>query len=169
MTALFPGSFDPPTNGHLNLIDRARRLFDEIVVVVAHNSQKSYTFSPEERFEMMEQLSEQWSNVRVRIWDRMVVECAREEGASVMVRGVRALSDFSYEFELSLLNKGLDHDIETLFMPTDARYFLLRSSAIKELVRLGGDVSAMVPQLVEHRLRKAIKPAASHYSGPRRS
>ncbi len=151
-----PGSFDPPTNGHLNLIERAAKIFDQIEVVVAHNNQKSYTFDADERLEMMETLTQPWPHVRVHLWDRMIVEFARKVGAPVMIRGVRALSDFSYEFELSMLNKGLDNEIETIFIPTDAQYFVLRSSSIKELVRLGGDVSAMVPKLVEERLRQKI-------------
>lgn len=153
-----PGSFDPPTNGHLNLIDRASKIFDRIEVVIAQNSQKSYTFDAEERREMMTELTKRWDHVGVHVWDRMIVEFARSVGAPIMIRGVRALSDFSYEFELSMLNKGLDPEIETIFMPTDAQYFVLRSSAIKELVRLGGDVSSMVPPIVEERLKKKIGP-----------
>jgi pantetheine-phosphate adenylyltransferase len=161
LRALMPGSFDPPTNGHLNLIERAVRIYDAVDVVVAQNSQKSYTFLAEERLEMMTVLTSEWPTVTVHLWDRMIVEFARKVGARIMIRGVRALSDFSYEFELSMLNKGLDPEIETIFMPTDAQYFVLRSSAIKELVRLGGDVSAMVPPLVEERLREWIAPAQS--------
>jgi pantetheine-phosphate adenylyltransferase len=154
--ALMPGSFDPPTNGHLNLIERAIKIFDRVEVVIAQNSQKQYTFDAEERREMMETLTDRWPQVRVHVWDRLIVEFARKVGAPVMIRGVRALSDFSYEFELSMLNKGLDPEIETIFMPTDAQYFVLRSSAIKELVRLGGDVTAMVPKIVEDRLREKL-------------
>lgn len=156
LRALMPGSFDPPTNGHLNLIERAVRMFDHLDVVVAQNSQKSYTFSADEREDMMNRLTARWPTVEVHVWDRMIVEFARKVDARVMIRGVRALSDFSYEFELSMLNKGLDPDVETVFLPTDAQYFVLRSSSIKELVRLGGDVSAMVPPLVEERLRERI-------------
>lgn len=161
LRALMPGSFDPPTNGHLNLIDRAVKIYDAVDVVVAQNSQKSYTFLAEERLEMMTALTREWPTVTVHLWDRMIVEFARKVGARIMIRGVRALSDFSYEFELSMLNKGLDPEVETIFMPTDAQYFVLRSSAIKELVRLGGDVSAMVPPLVEERLRERIAPSQS--------
>lgn len=153
---LLPGSFDPPTNGHLDLIERAVRIFDEVEVVIAHNANKSYTFNAEERVFMMKELCSRWESVHVHLWDKMIVEFARSVGASIMIRGVRALSDFSYEFELSLLNKGLDPEIETMFMPTSAQYFVLRSSAIKELVRLGGDVSAMVPPLVEKMLRARL-------------
>ena len=156
LKALIPGSFDPPTNGHLNLIARALKIFDSVEVVIAQNSQKQYTFDADERREMMEELTVRWDRVGVHVWDRMIVEFAREVGAPVMIRGVRALSDFSYEFELSVLNKGLDPGIETIFIPTDAQYFVLRSSAIKKLVRLGGDVSAMVPPIVEKRLKKRI-------------
>lgn len=161
LRALMPGSFDPPTNGHLNLLDRAVRIYDHVDVVVAQNSQKSYTFAAEERLEMMRDLTAPYDGVEVHLWDRMIVEFARKVGARIMIRGVRALSDFSYEFELSMLNKGLDPEIETIFLPTDARYFVLRSSSIKELVRLGGDVSAMVPPLVEKRLRERIPPIQS--------
>lgn len=151
-----PGSFDPPTNGHLNLVERVQNVYDEVFVVVAHNSQKEYTFEANERVEMMKSLTGAWKNVHVHLWERMIVEFAQQVDARIMVRGVRALSDFSYEFELSMLNKGLDPEIETIFMPTDARYFVLRSSSIKELVRLGGDVSSMVPPIVEQKLRERI-------------
>lgn len=153
---LMPGSFDPPTNGHLDLIERAVRIYDEVEVVIAHNPNKQYTFDAEERLYMMKELCKRWETVHVHVWDKMIVEFARKVGASIMIRGVRALSDFSYEFELSVLNKGLDPEIETLFMPTSAQYFVLRSTAIKELVRLGGDVSAMVPELVEQKLRARL-------------
>ncbi len=161
LRVIMPGSFDPPTHGHLNLVERARKIYDEVYVVVAHNNQKYYTFEAEERLEMMKTLTAEWANVHVHLWERMIVEFAQQVDARIMIRGVRALSDFSYEFELSMLNKGLDPEIETLFMPTDARYFVLRSSAIKELVRLGGDVSAMVPSIVEARLRERIGISSS--------
>lgn len=156
LRAILPGSFDPPTNGHLNLIERSQRIYDEIYVVVAHNSQKKYTFDARERLEMMQELTAGWDTVHVHLWERMVVEFAQKVDARIMIRGVRALADFSYEFELSMLNKGLDPEIETIFMPTDAQYFVLRSSSIKELVRLGGDISAMVPPLVEKKLFERI-------------
>jgi pantetheine-phosphate adenylyltransferase len=161
LRALMPGSFDPPTNGHLNLIERAVKIYDHLDIVVAQNSQKTYTFNADERVEMMRSLTARWDTVEVHVWERMIVEFARQVGARIMIRGVRALSDFSYEFELSMLNKGLDPEIETIFMPTDAQYFVLRSSAIKELVRLGGDVSAMVPPIVEEQLRLKISQAPS--------
>lgn len=145
-TALFPGSFDPPTLGHMNLIDRCAEIFGKIYVVIAVNPQKKYTFSAQERLDMMRRITAEHKNVEVRTWDRLIVTFAEEVGAKVMVRGVRALSDFNYEFELSMINKGLNSNIETIFMPTDPRYFVLRSTSIRELARLGGDISNMVPQ-----------------------
>jgi pantetheine-phosphate adenylyltransferase len=157
LTVLFPGSFDPPTNGHLDLIERCAGIYKHVHVVIAVNPDKHYTFSAEERLEMMRELTAGYSNVTVHLWDRLVVEFARQVQARIMVRGVRALADFNYEFELSMLNKGLDPGIETIFMPTDPRYFVLRSSAIKELARLGGDISAMVPAAITARIIERMK------------
>lgn len=156
LRVVMPGSFDPPTNGHLNLIDRAARIYDEVEVVIAQNSEKRYTFSAEERVDMLMELLSGYRNVHVHLWDKLIVEFARQIGARIMIRGVRALTDFAYEFELSMLNKGLNPDIETIFIPTDPQYFVLRSSSIKELVRLRGDVSTMVPPLVEQKLKERI-------------
>lgn len=156
LRALMPGSFDPPTNGHLNLIERASRIFEEIEVVIAANVQKSYTFSADERFEMMQRLVEPFDNVQVHLWDRLIVEFAEKMDARVMIRGVRALADFAYEFELSMVNKGLNPKVETIFMPTDPKYFVLRSSQIKELARLDGDISHMVPDLVATALKEKL-------------
>lgn len=150
--ALFPGSFDPPTNGHLNIISRAIDIFDEIHVVVAVNKQKTYSFSSEERYDMMVELCGSYPNVHVHLWDKLIVEFADKIGAKVLLRGVRALADFNYEFELSMLNRGLNPNIETLFMPTDPEYFVLRSSQIHELVRLGGDITSMVPPEIIERV-----------------
>lgn len=145
LTALFPGSFDPPTLGHMNLLDRCSDIYDKIYVVIAVNSQKKYSFSAEERLAMMKKLTEVYANVEVVVWDKLIVRFAEKVQAKIMIRGVRALTDFNYEFELSMINKGLNSSIETIFMPTDPKYFVLRSTAIKELARLGGDISQMVP------------------------
>jgi pantetheine-phosphate adenylyltransferase len=157
---LFPGSFDPPTNGHMNLLHRAARLWDEIDVVIAVNQEKKCTFSAEERFDMMTRLTENYKNVKVTVWDRLIVDYAEMTGARIIVRGVRALADFSYEFELSMTNKGLKPNIETIFMPTDPQYFVLRSSGIKEIALFGGDVSAMVPPIVVEALKRKMRPQA---------
>lgn len=152
--AVFAGSFDPPTFGHLNIIERARKIFSEIHVVIAVNSNKKYLFSVEERVNLMKNLTSHWDNVVVNPWDSLIVDYAKKNNAGVLIRGVRNTGDFSYEFDLSLLNKGLACDIETVFLPTEPKYFVLRSSSIKELASLGGDVSSMVPSLVSEALKE---------------
>lgn len=152
--AVFPGSFDPPTYGHLNIIERARTVFEEVLVVVAVNRAKNSNFSAEERIAFMEELVAPWSNVSVHTCDTLIVDFARAHHCKVLLRGVRSVNDFSYEFELSIMNKGLGPEIETFFMPTDPKYFVLRSSAIKELASFGGDVSDMVPQVVAKALER---------------
>ena len=148
MKAMLPGTFDPPTNGHLNLIERAASIFDKLYVIIADNSAKTCTFSVGERKTILQQLLQQHKNIEVLSWDRMVVDFAREYDVKVMLRGVRALADFSYEFELAMTNKQLNPEIEIFFMPTDPQYFVLRSSAIKELAAFGADISKMVPRSV---------------------
>lgn len=152
--AVFPGSFDPPTNGHLNIIQRASTMFDSIDVVIAVNSEKKYLFSQEERFSMLKELVKPYKNVTVHIWDGLIVNYAKKTGAKILLRGIRNTIDFSYEFELSLMNHNLNNEIETLFIPTDQKYLLLKSSSIKELARFGGNISEMVPPFVEDALRK---------------
>ncbi|MFO8065739.1 MAG: pantetheine-phosphate adenylyltransferase [Spirochaetota bacterium] len=159
--ALFPGSFDPPTNGHVNIVRRAATIFDAISIVIAVNPNKGYTFSSDERYAMMEELVSDMHNVDVHLWDRLIVEFADRAEAKVMIRGVRALDDFEYEFELSMLNKGLNPRVETILMPTDPQYFVLRSSAIKEMARLGGDISSMVPPPVVAAIEKKLRQEAS--------
>lgn len=153
MLAVFPGSFDPPTFGHLNIIERCSRLFDEIDVVVAVNPDKKYLFSAEERLSMLTELTEDFSNVSVHVCNTLISDYCRKVGAKVLLRGIRNTNDFSYEFDLSLINRSLNQQVETLFVPTEQRYFLIRSSSIKELARYGGDISGMVPPIVD----KAIK------------
>lgn len=152
--ALFPGSFDPPTYGHLNIIERARTIFDKIDVVIAVNKSKKYLFSEDERLSMIKELVSGWDNVTVHTSNKLIVDYAHENKASVLLRGVRNFSDFSYGFDLSLLNKGLASDIETVFLPTDPEFFVLRSSSIKELAAFNGDISKMVPPLVEKALKE---------------
>ncbi|MBR1913001.1 MAG: pantetheine-phosphate adenylyltransferase [Treponema sp.] len=153
ITAVFPGSFDPPTYGHLNIIERASRLFDKIDVVISINPDKKYLFSETERYEMLKKLTCMYENVEVHTCNTLIVNYCKKVDAKVLLRGIRNTNDFSYEFDLSLINKSLNNQIETLFVPTEQRFFLIRSSSIKEVARFGGDVSAMVPPIVE----KAIK------------
>lgn len=154
--AIFPGSFDPPTYGHLNIIERARHIFSEIHVVVAVNREKKYTFSAAERVELMQDMVSKWDNVSVHAWDTLIVDYARKIKAHVLIRGVRNITDFSYEFDLAMMNRGLNPEIETVFLSPDPQYFVLRSSAIKELAAFGGDVSSMVPAAVADLLKQKL-------------
>ncbi len=154
---MFPGSFDPPTNGHLNLIKRAAAIFDELYVVIAVNDRKKCLFSSDERYAMMNDLLRGYSNVTVHLWDSLIVKFAEENKIEVMIRGVRALVDFGYEFELAMTNKELSPDVDILFMPTDPKYFVLRSSAIKEIALLDGDIGAMVPPEVAKALKERLR------------
>ena len=145
---MFPGSFDPPTYGHLNVIERASRIFDKIDVVISENPEKNCLFSAGERLLMMKTLVEPYANVTVHTWDKLIVEYAKKVGAKVLIRGIRNASDFSYEFDLSLMNRSLNPNIETLFIPTETRFVIVKSSSIKELASFGGDISGMVPPIV---------------------
>ena len=156
-TAIFAGTFDPPTYGHMNIIERAKSIFEELHVVVALNKGKNCMFTSDERLDMLQQLTKQWSNVKVSIWDKLIVDYAKKCDAKILVRGVRNISDFSYEFDLALMNRGLAVDIETVFFPTDPKYFILSSSSIKELALFGGDISTMVPPLVLEQVSKRLK------------
>ena len=151
--AAFPGSFDPPTSGHINIIRRASAIFDELVVVVAENRQKKYLFSSEERASMVKELVKDQQNVSVTVCDTLIVDFLQKMGIKLLIRGVRGLEDFSYEFELSMMNRTLDPEIETIFMTTDPEYFVIRSSSIKELASFRGDLHGMVPPLVAEALK----------------
>jgi len=152
--AVFPGSFDPPTLGHLNIIERASEIFKGVAVVVAENRQKNYLFSAEERLAMLGAMLKSRKNVSCFIWDSLIVDFMKKENIKLIIRGIRGMDDFSYEFELSMMNKALYPHIETLFMTTDPKYIVLRSSSIKEVASFHGDVSLMVPPLVADALKK---------------
>ena len=156
--AVFAGSFDPPTFGHFNIIERAQKLFPEIHVVIAVNKNKNYCFSGEERLDVIQQLVSRWNNVSVHLWDSLIVDYAKKIKADVLIRGVRNDNDFLYEFDLAMMNKSLNPQIETLFLVPDPKFFVLRSSSIKELAAFGGDVSTMVPPIVEAMLKKKFSP-----------
>jgi pantetheine-phosphate adenylyltransferase len=157
LRAAFPGSFDPPTLGHLNIIRRASAIFDELLIIVAENRQKNYLFSAKERVSMIEKLTEDRKNVSVTVCGGLIVEFLQKKDIKLLVRGVRGMDDFSYEFELSMMNKALDSQIETIFMTTDPEYFVLRSSAIKELASFHGNISGMVPPLVAKALEEKFR------------
>ena len=154
--ALIPASFDPVTNGHLDIIHRADRIFDRLVVAVAVNVAKSETFSPEERIEFLESALEGLPLIEVRAFSGLTTDYAREIGANVVIRGVRAMSDFEYEFEMALMNKHLYPEIETVFLMASQEYLYVSSSRLKELVRFGRDVSEFVPPLVAQKLKEEL-------------
>ena len=152
--ALFPASFDPVTNGHLDLVHRARRVFSQLVVGVAHNVAKSGAFPVAERIEMLESAIGDLPGVRITAFEGLVVDYAREIGAGVVIRGLRANADFEYEFEMALMNRHLRPEVETLFLMTSQQFFYLSSSRLKELVQFGTDISEWVPPLVAKRMRE---------------
>jgi pantetheine-phosphate adenylyltransferase len=154
MKAAFPGSFDPPTLGHVNIIQRAAGIFDELVVIVAENRSKKYLFDAQERLDLVNSLIKPWKNVSAALCTGLIVDFLKKENISILLRGVRGEGDFSYEFELSMMNKALNPEIETVFLTTDPDYFVLRSSSIKELASFQGDVSSMVPPEVALGLKK---------------
>ncbi len=155
--AILPGTFDPPTNGHINLIERASKLFGHLDVVVADNIQKKCLFTAEERLEMLQELVTSFENVNVVIHRGLIVDYAKNNNIDVMVRGVRALVDFGYEFELAMTNKQLYAPLEVVFLPTDPKFFVLRSSAIKEMAAFGADISKMVPKNVSESLTRRVR------------
>jgi pantetheine-phosphate adenylyltransferase len=151
--AIYPGSFDPITNGHLDVIDRASKLFDEVVVAVAHNDEKQPLFSLEERLDLLNETVGKMNNIRVAQFDGLLVEFAAAQHASAVIRGLRAVSDFEFEFQMALMNRKLESSVETIFLMPKEEYTYLSSRLVKEIARLGGDVSKFVPQLIARALR----------------
>jgi pantetheine-phosphate adenylyltransferase len=151
--ALFPGTFDPFTNGHLDLVRRAGRLFDRVIVAVAHNPGKGTLFPVEERVEMIRSATRTVSRVEVIDFEDLVVDCARRVGARVMIRGLRAVSDFEFEFQMALMNRRLEPAVEIAYLMPSQQYTYLNSTLVKEVTRLGGSVHGLVPRAVEERLR----------------
>ena len=149
--AVCPGSFDPVTNGHLDIIGRAADLYDEVVVAVLINQSKSSLFTVDERIEMLNEVTAKWPNVRIDSFRGLLVDYCREHKIPVIVKGLRAISDFDYELQMAQMNRGLA-DVDTLFMPTNPEYSFLASSLVKEIATWGGDVSALVPAVVLDRL-----------------
>ena len=154
--AVYPGSFDPVTHGHLDIIRRGSRLFDRIVVAILRNPEKKALFSLEERRRILVNATAGIPNVTVDSFDGLLVDYAHRRGARVIVRGLRALSDFEYEFQMALMNRRLDSSIETVFMMPSETYSYLSSRLVKEVVRLGGSVAGLVPPEVERRLRARV-------------
>ncbi len=151
--AIYPGSFDPITNGHIDLIKRASKLFDEVIIGITQNSKKSTFLSIADRISIADTVLKDIKNVKVLGFDTLLVDFARIQNAQVILRGLRAVSDFEYEFQLSGMNKHLNPNIETLFMTPAEQYANISSSLVREILLLGGDISAFVPKSVEQLLR----------------
>ena len=154
--AIYPGSFDPVTNGHLDLIERASKLFGRLVVTIARNSEKSPMFTLKERVDMLREATQPFPNVEVDIFDGLLVDYARKLRARVLVRGIRAVSDYEYELQMALMNRRLEPQLETVFMLPAVEYSYLSSHLVRELAVLGGSLSGLVPPAVEHRLRTKV-------------
>ncbi len=164
-TALFPGTFDPFTNGHLDLAERAAKLFPRVVVAVAASPTKGTLFPLDARVELARGAISHLANVEVLGFDGLVVDCAKRVGAQVMCRGIRAVSDFEFEFQMALMNRKLSPDLEAVFLVPSSRYVFLNSTLVKEIARLGGDVTGLVPAHVQARLLEEVKDERARHLG----
>ncbi|MFY9912353.1 MAG: pantetheine-phosphate adenylyltransferase [Candidatus Sulfotelmatobacter sp.] len=157
--AIYPGSFDPPTNGHLDLIERGAKIFEELVVAILRNSEKSPMFSVAERLEMLRELTAHLKNVRIDTFDGLMVEYAKSLEATCILRGIRAISDYEYELQMALMNRKLEPTLETVFMMPADKYSYISSRLVREVAQAGGPVKGLVPELVDEKLREKIDPA----------
>ena len=153
--AIYPGSFDPITMGHLDIIERSAKLFDEVIVALLLNVEKQPMFTTEERVEMIRQVIP-WSNVRVGTFEGLLVHYAAQQQAQFVVRGIRAISDYEYELQMALMNRRLEPDFETVFLMAGEAYSYISSRLIKEVFKLGGPIKGLVPELVENRMRDKL-------------
>jgi pantetheine-phosphate adenylyltransferase len=159
--AIYPGSFDPLTNGHLDLIERGSKIFDELIVSILRNSEKDPLFTLAERREMLEEMVRKYDNVRVDTFDGLLVEYAMRQNAKAVLRGIRAISDYEYELQMALMNRKLEPQLETVFMMPAEAYSYLSSRLVKEIFRLGGSVRGLVPELVAQRLAEKVHGTAA--------
>ncbi|MFY9742836.1 MAG: pantetheine-phosphate adenylyltransferase [Candidatus Sulfotelmatobacter sp.] len=157
--AIYPGSFDPPTNGHLDLIERGAKIFEELVVAILRNSEKSPMFSVAERLEMLRELTAHLKNVRIDTFDGLMVEYAKSSDATCILRGIRAISDYEYELQMALMNRKLEPTLETVFMMPADKYSYVSSRLVREVAQAGGPVKGLVPEVVEQKLREKLDPA----------
>jgi pantetheine-phosphate adenylyltransferase len=159
--AVYPGSFDPPTAGHLDLIERGSRIFDELIIGILRNPEKNPLFSLEERREMLQELTRRFDNVRVETFGGLLVDFARQQKAHAVVRGIRAISDYEYELQMALMNRKLEPTLETVFLTAAEAYSYVSSRLVKDVARLGGDIHGLVPPLVEQRLQAKLNTRSS--------
>jgi pantetheine-phosphate adenylyltransferase len=157
ITAIYAGSFDPVTFGHIDIIGRASELFEKLVVAIGANSLKKNIFSEQERFAMMKKACLKFKNVEVDTFSELIVKYAKKKNASVLIRGLRAVSDFDFEFQMYLMNKKMHPGLSTIFLMPDEKYVYLNSSLIREVARMKGDVSSFVPKFVEKKLKEKFK------------
>ncbi|MCQ2736231.1 MAG: pantetheine-phosphate adenylyltransferase [bacterium] len=158
-TAVYPGSFDPITMGHMNIIERAAKVFDEVIIAVLVNSSKNPLFTIQERVEMVKQATSKIPHVKVETFSGLLVKYLEEKNINVIIKGLRAVTDFEYEYSMALMNKKLNHNIETFFMITEDKYAFLSSSKIKEIYRLGGRAPELLPDNIERILIEKIESA----------
>ncbi len=155
--AIYPGTFDPITNGHLDILERAMKLFDKVIITIARNSSKSPLFTEEERLDLIRRVVAPFKNVEVDSFDGLLVEYARKQNASAVVRGLRAISDFEYEFQMALMNRKLSESLVTVFLMPNEKYTYLNSSIVREIARLGGNINGFVPPEVQQALEQKLK------------
>jgi pantetheine-phosphate adenylyltransferase len=154
--AIYPGSFDPVTNGHLDLIARGEKMFDRLIVAVLKNVEKQPLFSLDERVDMLREVTKQWDSVEVDVFDGLLVDYARKRGAAVILRGIRAISDYEYELQMALMNRKLEPRLETVFMLPGESFSYLSAKLVREIAQLGGPLTGLVPAIVEQRLRSKV-------------
>ena len=152
--AIYPGSFDPVTNGHLDILERALKLFDKVIISIARNTTKSPLFTEEERIKLLRQVTRRYKNVEVDSFQGLLVNYVQKKKAIAVVRGLRAMTDFEYELQMALMNRKLDDNMETVFLMPNEKYTYLSSNVVREIARLGGDVSKFVPPVVRKALQK---------------
>lgn len=157
ITAIYPGTFDPVTNGHIDIIERATQLFDKVIVTIALNTNKQTIFTKAERMDMIKKATVKFKNVKVDSFDGLVVDYAKRKEATVLIRGLRAISDFEYEFQMSLTNRKMEPSVTTIFLMPNEKYTYLNSSLIREIARLKGDVKCFVPDYVYKKLKEKFK------------
>ncbi|MDY6879539.1 MAG: pantetheine-phosphate adenylyltransferase [Desulfatiglans sp.] len=153
-TAIYPGTFDPITNGHLSVVKRAVKIFDRLTVAILNNPQKIPLFSIQERIEMIEYTLRKFANIEIDTFEGLLVDYAVKKNSNVILRGIRALSDFEYEFQMALMNRKLNRNVQSIFLMTDYKWFYTSSSIIKEAASVGGDVSGLVPEFVNGKLKE---------------